>query len=830
MTDFLSSLNPEQREAVTHTEGPLLILAGAGSGKTRVIAHRIAHLIAEKNVPYWNILAVTFTNKAAEEMRLRVQKLLREQERSSSPLVSTFHSLCVRILRQDIEKLAENYSRRFTIYDQDDSLRLIRNCIKDLGYDEKKLGPRAVQAAISSAKNRGEDPQAFAARAEYVDERRASIAGVYKSYEERLHSNNALDFDDLLIKTVRLLRKDAEVREKYNRKFRYILVDEYQDTNMLQFALIRFLTEQQQNICVVGDEDQSIYKWRGADISNILNFEQHFANTRTIRLEQNYRSTQTILDVAGAVVKNNVERKGKNLWTSNPKGERVRYYQAFDAEAEARFVAGKILEHRDEQYDLRAAVLYRTNSQSRVFEEAMRRAGLQYNIVGGFSFYERMEVRDIIAYLKLALNPNDSIALARVINSPPRGIGKQTLEEIDRRAKDAGLSHWDTIQLVIEKPEALTSRAVSALKSFRRIILRLSELAGTDAAASPVTEGSESERPSLSAREAAEPQTASAKDSDVSPSPSLRVSASLSDSPVSDIVKAAILDTGYENALKSEKTDEADARLENLQELVNAAVDYDEQGIEGLREFIDHSALVSDQDQYKRDAPVTLMTAHSAKGLEFPLVFIVGLEDGLFPHSRSATDAAELEEERRLCYVAMTRAEKYLYVTHAMKRRVYGEELASEPSQFLNEMPLELMEDLSLGKSWLSFARGSSAIDYEHGEYRKERKKYEGKTYDSVDSIAEFFKQRAQQMGQPTSANERFQRPKPRVQSSANSPSETRSGSGEFIPGSYVRHAKYGRGLVLRREGAGESLKLTVTFPGYGQKKLVQKFANLEKA
>jgi DNA helicase-2/ATP-dependent DNA helicase PcrA len=770
-SEFLSQLNEQQREAVLATEGPLLILAGAGSGKTRVIAHRIAYLIAEKKVPYWNILAVTFTNKAADEMRQRVQRLLRTQDRASLPLVSTFHSLCVRILRQDIEKLNDRYTRRFTIYDQDDQLRLIKQCIRDLGYDEKYLGPRATQSTISSAKNHGEDPTAFAARAEYVDERRAVMAKVYQMYEDRLHGNNALDFDDLLIKTVRLLRDVDEVREKYNNKFRYILVDEYQDTNVLQFQLISLITQKSQNIAVVGDEDQSIYKWRGADISNILNFEKHFPKTKTIRLEQNYRSTQTILDVAGAVVKNNLERKGKNLWTSNPRGGRVGYYQAFDAEAEARWVSSKIVEHRRDEFDIRAAVLYRTNSQSRVFEEAMRRAGLQYNIIGGFSFYERMEVRDIIAYLKLALNPNDSIALQRVINSPPRGIGKTTIDEIERRAKDYELSWWETIERVIEQPENLGSRAISALKSFRRVVNHLADLSDPEKAVK-------------------------------------------SDEPVSDVVRAAIIETGYENALRSERTDEAEGRLENLQELVNAAVDYDEQGIEGLREFIDHSALVSDQDDYKRDAPVTLMTVHSAKGLEFPLVFIVGLEDGLFPHSRSATDRAELEEERRLAYVAMTRAERYLYVTHAMKRRVYGEELASEPSPFLNEMPMDLLEDLSLGKSWLSFARGSSQIDYEQGEYKKERKKYTGKTYDSVDSIAEFFKQRNRQMGQT---------PEPK-------PAPAASTSAEFTPGSYVKHSKYGRGLVLRREGAGESTKLTVSFPGYGQKKLVEKYAGLVKA
>src|SRR6266487_1993986 len=355
---MLSQLNDEQRQAVLATDGPLLILAGAGSGKTRVIAYRIAYLIVEKGVPPYNILAVTFTNKAAQEMRERVQRLLRGQELSSAPWVSTFHSLCVRILRQDIEQLKEGYSRTFTIYDQDDSLRLIRNAIKDLGYDDKHLGARSVQSAISSAKNRGEDVDAYAARADYVDERRASIARVYKAYEAQIHNSNALDFDDLLIKTVRLLRNVPEVRDKYNNKFRYVLVDEYQDTNALQFALVSLLTEKQQNICVVGDEDQSIYKWRGADISNILNFEQHYPKAKIIRLEQNYRSTQTILDVAGAVVKHNTERKGKTLWTSNPSGERIRYFQANDADEEARFVTVKILEHARGEQIIRAAVLY----------------------------------------------------------------------------------------------------------------------------------------------------------------------------------------------------------------------------------------------------------------------------------------------------------------------------------------------------------------------------------------------------------------------------------------------------------------------------------------
>jgi len=798
--DLLSTLNERQREAVTTTEGPLLILAGAGSGKTRVITVRIAYLIAERNVAPYNILAVTFTNKAAQEMRERVNKLLVGQKLASAPLVSTFHSLCVRMLRRDIEKLGEGYTRSFTIYDQDDSVRVVKGCIKDLGYDDQRLGARQTQGAISRAKNGGLDSEQYAARAESHDEKRVAIARVFKLYEERLVNNNALDFDDLLIKAVRLLRGREDVRSYYNERFRYILVDEYQDTNSLQFALIHFLTEKQQNICVVGDESQSVYRWRGADITNILNFEQHYPEARVIKLEQNYRSTQNILNAADAVIKYNTERKDKTLWTANPEGERLRYYQAQDAEGEARFVAAKIEDHRRADPKLRAAVLYRTNAQSRVFEEALRRTGTPYNIVGGFSFYERAEVRDVVSYLKLALNPHDSIALMRVINTPTRGLGKQTLDELDRRAKDYGVSLWETIGIITSGGEGFTTRAVSALKTFQTIIENLVASARKELA--------------------------------------------------SEVVKAAILDTGYADALKAENSEEAEGRLENLQELVNAAVDYDAEEGGGLRDFIDAAALVSDTDQYKGDAPVTLMTMHAAKGLEFPLVFIVGMEDGLFPHSRAAADQAELEEERRLCYVGITRAEKFLYVTHAMRRRVYGEELAAEPSQFLNELPLDLMEDLSRGASWLSFARSSSALESQHvakalrGETAKPERRYEGKTYDSVDSIAEFFRQRGDQINRNATAAKQSHAPasKPtqppaparphaptRAGGAASSSSST-SSAGGFTPGSHVRHPKYGRGLVLRREGVGDSAKLLVSFPGFGQKKLVEKYAGLEKA
>ncbi len=854
MIDFLSQLNEPQREAVASSDGPLLILAGAGSGKTRVIAHRIAYIIAERGVWPRNILAVTFTNKAAEEMRNRVSKLLEGLELGSAPLISTFHSLCVRILRRDIEALQAGYTRSFTIYDQDDAVRLTRNCIRDLGFDDKQLAPRSVQSAISAAKNRGEDAEAFTARAQFVDERRASIAAVFQQYEERLRKNNALDFDDLLIKAVCLLRDVPEVRERYNNQFRYLLVDEYQDTNSLQFGLIRLLTEKQQNICVVGDPDQSIYRWRGADITNILKFEEHFPSAKVIRLEENYRSTQNILDVASGLIRHNIQRKEKALWTQNSAGEKIRYYQALDADAEARFVTGKIQEHLRSNRDIRAAVLYRTNSQSRVFEEAMRRAGLSYNIVGGFSFYERMEVRDIIAYLKLAMNQHDSIALQRVINTPTRGIGKMTLDEIDRQARELGVSYWEAITDLLADERRLSPRAGAALANFQRIIKSLA--AKAQSVVLGATDGEQDDEvrgTSPTVREGSNTQTVE------------------STSPVSDLVKAAILETGYENALKAENNDEAEARLENLQELVNAAVDYDEQGAEGLRDFIDHSALVSDTDQYKPDVPVTLMTAHSAKGLEFPLVFIVGLEDGLFPHSRSLADASDIEEERRLAYVAMTRAEKYLYVTHAVKRRVYGEEMASEPSQFLNEMPLELIEDISRGRSWLSFARRSqpvkeaaSSLQYEYDDSsdaepgqisessdsgrlsaRRPGTKFPGKTYDSVESIEEFFRKRAAKIGGygSVAGKNRDQPPLGQRPTTPTNPSNAQTGSrsalsadrdvrapgGDILPGSYVRHAKYGRGLVLRREGSGDQTKFTVSFPGYGQKKLIEKYANLEK-
>jgi DNA helicase II / ATP-dependent DNA helicase PcrA len=784
---LLDTLNAEQHEAVATTEGPLLVLAGAGSGKTRVIVYRIAYLIQEKHVRPDQILAVTFTNKAAEEMRVRVAKLLEESgmRLASPPLISTFHSLCVRILRRDINKLGPNkqggtYTRDFTIYDSDDQAKLIKGCLKDLELDVKQLPIRLVQSAISSAKSRGITAESMAASAnQQIDLKKEAIARVYNLYETRLAASNALDFDDLLLKTVQLLRNSPETRNYYNERFPYILIDEYQDTNPPQFALVRLLTEKTQNLCVVGDPDQSIYRFRSADIQNILDFEKHYPQARTIKLTQNYRSTQTILETANKVIRNNTQRKEKDLFTDNEKGEKIRYYQAFDGDSEAGFVAEMMDRHLRKEGDSRCVVLYRTNAQSRLFEEACRRLGLRYNIVGGFSFYERAEIKDIISYLKLLLNPNDNIALSRVINTPPRGIGNTTFNLIQSLANREKISYWEAISVMLGKDD-LGSRSLGALLGFYRTIEKLRER--------------------------------------------------IEDLTLSEIVKAAMVDTGYTRMLQDEDTPEAEGRLLNLEELVSAAVEAENRD-ESLRDFLDHAALVSDTDDYQEDSRVTLMTVHSAKGLEFPVVFLVGLEQGLFPHSRAMEDRAELEEERRLCYVAITRAEKHLYITHAVTRRIYGEETPCEPSQFLNELPLEFIDDLSRGTSWLKAAKqglpqsrpaGYSYDSSERSFGMKKKSNYSGKSYNSVDSIKDFFKQREQ--------SSKFSSSSYSEESSSRSTNAALSGATGFKPGMKVKHPKYGLGLVLRREGDGDSAKILVSFPGFGQKKLVEKFANLEKA
>ncbi len=792
------NLNPQQREAVEIATGPILILAGAGSGKTRVITYRIVHLIQHLNVRPEQILAVTFTNKAAEEMKARVDALLGSELRSASPLISTFHSFCVRLLRRDVEKMNAGYTRNFTIYDTDDQARVIRQIMKDTGMDDKSISVRQVQSGISGAKNRGQSPASYANQADYATDRREKIARIYKLYEERLQQANAMDFDDLLIKAVELLRRVGEVREQYHQRFRHVLVDEFQDTNGTQYELTRLITLgqtkvenlsatntafwQERSLCVVGDADQAVYGWRGSDFNIILGFQHDFPGTKTIKLEQNYRSTQKILDAANRVIENNRKRLSKTLYATPElgDGEQIRYYQSYDGDGEAAFVAEKIALNLRQSPDARCAVLYRTNSQSRLFEESLRRRNLAYNIVGGFSFYERAEVKDIIAYLKLALNSHDDVALDRIINTPPRGIGKTTLDALYREQRNLGVSLWETLALVIEQG-TLGPRASASLDVFRQIIIGLSE----------------------------------------------HISRSRT---LSEIVKAATMETNYVRALEEEKSEEAESRLLNIEELVSAAVEAEQQG-ESLREFIDHAALVSDTDQYKADARVTLMTMHAAKGLEFPVVFVVGLEEGLFPSLRAGDSEDDLEEERRLCYVAITRAQEQLYISHAMKRRTWGEEIATRPSRFLNEIPLELLDDLSLGPSWLGFAdspdtrHNREALTALKGESSRPTKKpstFTGKTYNSVDSVQEFFKRRM---------SEADARGGDRNQESAGRGQKPKSDSQTaYRVGARVRHERYGSGVILRIEGVGEDAKLTVSFPGYGQKKFIAKFATLEKA
>ncbi|HKU23303.1 MAG TPA: UvrD-helicase domain-containing protein [Terriglobales bacterium] len=883
---FLDQLNPQQREAVESTEGPLLILAGAGSGKTRVITYRIAHLIDTCGVAADSILAVTFTNKAAAEMAERVEKLVGGHT-LAKPVIATFHSFCVRLLRRDIEALRIpsasggepiGFRKDFVIYDETDQQMVVKAAMRRLGVDDKQTKPSAVLSHISWAKNHMLDPQEVYLNSR--DPKTERVAHIYEIYRQELRKANALDFDDLLLEAVRLLKAIPEVREKYNRRFQYILVDEYQDTNRPQYELMRLLAGTRHNVCAVGDEDQSIYSWRGADIRNILEFEKDFPDAKIIRLEQNYRSTQNILQAASAVVGNNVRRKGKNLWTSRQGGAKLGYYEAPDGENEALFVADYISRYLQESAshgdEARAAVLYRTNSQSRLFEEAMRRYGLKYHVVGGFSFYERAEIKDLISYLKVILNPDDSIALLRALNTPPRGIGKTTVETLEHLALNTGLSLWGAIGQAIEQ-QLVPARAAAALGGFKQIIDDgRAMLAGTFVAKlqenaedvnsprSTVDEGTEADGLRAAAdREADDEEDLQADISfDFALDEGANKAETASDSPAdrepstvdgfrspggpattAEILKFLIDRTGYIRKLEEEDTPEALSRIENLRELVNAAMDSRDRG-ETLDQFLDHAALISDTDQYFAGAQITLMTLHSAKGLEFPLVFLCGLEEGLFPHSRTLINPDDIEEERRLCYVGMTRAMNTLLLTRALYRRRYGTDLpeAAIPSRFLEEVPPQLLEDLGsprrarvqsgLPTSWKT-AQGASHTEDRHYAYEDEdqsltwnasagggtspgrgprKASYGGPTYNSIDNIAEFF----------ASRGKKFSRPKVEV--------PPPSGARGFRPGQRVRHPKYGEGTVYKREGEGEEAKITVQFPRFGLKKLVEKYAQLEKA
>ncbi len=826
---LLDDLNPQQREAVEAVEGPLLILAGAGSGKTRVITYRIAHLIENLGVEPDAILAVTFTNKAAAEMAERVERLAGGRS-LARPLISTFHSFCVRVLRRDLEALDAGYRRDFAIYDEDDQAATVKAAMKQLGLDAKQLPPRGVLARISWAKNHMRDPeQVFL---EGHDPKSERLAQVYKVYREQLHKANALDFDDLLLFTERLLREAPDVRQRYHRRFRYLLIDEYQDTNRPQYELMRLLAGERHNVCVVGDEDQSIYSWRGADIHNILDFESHFPEARVIRLEQNYRSTQNILAAASAVVANNRKRKGKALWTSRSGGARLGYYEAPDGENEALFVADSIARYfRDaakrSEAQPRAAVLYRINAQSRLVEEALRRYQIAYQVVGGFSFYERAEVKDLVAYLRLAHNLDDSIALLRVINTPARGIGDSTVETLERLALETGTSLWSAL-CQAEEQRLVPPRAARSLAGFRELIEDARALMGfrhrdTEARREA---GEGANQVGAQQEFSADPPM----DGPGSPSPSEQHAA---DATLPGLLKFLIDRTHYITQLEAEGTPEALSRIENLRELVNAAMDARVRG-ETLDEFLDHAALASDTDTYDARSQVTLLTLHSAKGLEFPLVFLMGMEEGLFPHSRTLLDDEALEEERRLCYVGMTRAMDTLVLTRAVYRRRYGNELPepSLPSRFLDEVPASLLDDLGSPVGRPSSAAhptrlpSSAHYDYEYSQEVEDadlphrsrgRNAYSGPTYNSFDDISQFFQARRKQ----------FPAAKPTRARTAPLPPAGRRG---FRPGQKVRHPKYGEGVVFDREGEGEDARITVQFPGFGRKKLVEKYANLERA
>jgi DNA helicase-2/ATP-dependent DNA helicase PcrA len=884
---FLSQLNPQQREAVETTDGPVLILAGAGSGKTRVITYRIAHLIENIGAMPESILAVTFTNKASAEMGERVEKLVGGRS-VAKPAISTFHSFCVRVLRRDIEALrisssvpgqpAIGHTKSFVIYDESDQQQVTKSVMKRLGIDDKQLTPRAVLAHISWAKNHMLDPQEVYLNS--ADPKTERIAHIYEEYRKELRRANAFDFDDLLLEAVRLLKSAAPVREYYDQRFQYLLVDEYQDTNRPQYELIRVLAGDRHNVCAVGDEDQSIYSWRGADIRNILEFEKDFPEAKIIRLEQNYRSTQNILQAASAVVANNVRRKGKNLWTSRQGGTKLGYYEAPDGENEALFAADSIAryvrEATDRGEDARTAVLYRTNSQSRLFEEAMRRYQLKYHVVGGFSFYERAEIKDLISYLKVVHNPDDSVSLLRVINTPTRGIGKTTLDVIERVALESGKSLWSGLGECVRRG-LLPVRALAALKSFRDLIedaramlagtyverLRETAAAGEEmrGLAPPDSRGRLSpyglEHESNSDITEFDPAAF-----DFGGGEHIEVASSVpegedQDEPVegfrapgapantAELLKFLIDRTGYIKQLEEEDTPEAYSRVENLHELVNAAMDSKDRG-ETLDQFLDHAALVSDADAYDERAQITLMTLHAAKGLEFPLVFLCGLEEGLFPHSRTFLNPDEVEEERRLCYVGMTRAMDQLVLTRAVYRRRYGTDMpeASVPSRFLEEIPAELMEELGTGRRTsgaYSQQAGRTRVSDPHGQGRRtgapashraephyayededqsaQWVKRPGRAqastspkYNSIDNIAEFFASRGKKFNVPKL------------------PVKAPNGHRGFRPGQKVRHPKYGEGTVYQREGEGEEAKITVQFPRFGLKKLVEKYAQLEKA
>ncbi|PLS09732.1 DNA helicase PcrA [Neobacillus cucumis] len=751
LTDkLLNGLNPEQQSAVKATDGPLLLMAGAGSGKTRVLTHRIAYLIVEKRVNPYNILAITFTNKAAREMKERISKMMGGA--AEEIWISTFHSMCVRILRRDIDRMG--YNRNFTILDTTDQQSVIKSILKDKNLDPKKYDPRAILGSISSAKNELIGPEEYEKSAGGYFEQ--TVSEVYKEYQKRLRKNQALDFDDLIMMTIQLFQRVPEVLVYYQRKFQYIHVDEYQDTNRAQYMLVKMLASRFQNLCVVGDSDQSIYRWRGADIANILSFEKDYPNATVILLEQNYRSTKRILLAANKVIENNLNRKKKNLWTENPEGNKLVYYRADSEQGEAQFVAGKIKELTRDQYKQSdIAILYRTNAQSRVMEEVLLKSNIDYSIVGGIKFYDRKEIKDMLAYLRLISNPDDDISLTRVINVPKRGIGSSSLDKIANFAAMHDISLYQALESV--ELLGLSPKITKAAAQFRDLIRNYTNM-----------------QEFLS---------------------------------VTELVEEVLDKSGYKEMLKAEKSIEAQSRLENLEELLSVTKNFEDSSEDkSLVAFLTDLALVADIDSLDEDGEksdaITLMTLHSAKGLEFPVVFLIGMEEGVFPHSRSLMEEAEMEEERRLAYVGITRAEQTLFITNAQMRTLFGRTSMNPASRFISEIPQDLIEGVETEKR-TSSSFGSSGRSF-------------GSSGTSFGSTRSTF---------TTPATPR----KPVMR-----PVSAGASGGEDIGwkvGDKAEHGKWGTGTVVSVKGQGEGVELDIAFPSpVGIKRLLAKFAPIKKA
>lgn len=739
--DCTYGLNPQQAEAVINTEGPMLIMAGAGSGKTKVLTCRVANLL-QKGVRPYRILAITFTNKAAAEMRERVNNM--SGPAAKDVWLFTFHAFCARFLRMEIDKLP-GYGGNFAIYDTADSQNLIKQILKEMNLDDKRFQPSGILSRISNAKNALQDAAAFARQAGDFYEQK--VADIYSRYEQKLQLNNALDFDDLLMLSIKLLQENKEVREKYQDRFDYLLVDEYQDTNHAQYLLTKFLAAKHRNICVVGDADQSIYGWRGADIQNILDFEKDYPDAKVIKLEQNYRSTQIILDAANAVIENNTGRKPKNLWTENKSGADIIYFQAVDERDEARFVIEQLqnLQRTENKKLGDMAILYRTNTQSRIFEEMLIKSGISYNMVGGLKFYERKEIKDIIAYLRVIFNPADSLSLLRIINVPKRGIGDASLAKIQAYAAANNVSLFEAVSNAAAI-DGLSSRFVSKLDDLAGIIFELMNLAN--------------------------------------------------EAPVEDLIDRVLRDTGYLEELENERTPQAQSRIDNLHELISVAQEFAASEEENnLENFLAHVALVSDIDDTElgEDA-ITLMTLHSSKGLEFPVVFLVGMEEGLFPHARTLMDETEIEEERRLCYVGITRAKEKLFLSSTKMRTIYGNTVTYPPSRFLQEIPARLVKTIKRQERF-------SALE----NFKQVSEKYSARPQKPASTFNphSFMPQK---------------------------PAAAAGGTGtHFNTGDRVSHSKWGEGMVVSVKDSPDGQEVKVAFAGAGVRSLLTKYAVLKK-